>query len=180
MIDMKGNSDVKNLIKMIIYDGNFESEDEDQEDDLVAMEVDDLKILQRADTESSFEEVEESIGEIDLEIVDNMINNNQKQRYDHFMKKFADLITILNAEYTESDELEFTESNVRLLLSMAFGVFDNFNDFEIILAETHGQDCPIDVNMAKEILAITSGNYDNVLDLEFQSPRFVKNESSGL
>jgi len=66
------------------------------------MNMDALKIPDAPqDTESSCEEIEESIGEIDLTMMDDLMNDNNQQRYAYFMEKFSELIQVLNDEYRD-------------------------------------------------------------------------------
>ena len=78
----------------------------------------------------------------------------------------------MNKEHPQSAENEesqpFTEENVKLLWKLTSGIFDEFEDFEKILTDIYApKEPPVSIAVAKELLAITSGNFKNVQSLPF-------------
>ena len=85
-------------------------------------------------------------------------------------EKFHQLVAILNSEYPPAKESQsFTADAVRLLWTLSSGVFSGFEDFERILNGIYPEEGPpISVAVAKELLAITSGNFRNVQSLPYE------------
>jgi len=82
----------------------------------------------------------------------------------------------LNSDYParkNKDEEPFDLEIINLLFSLAKGVYRNLDDFEDIVTKhnNHDKDKDIEPIIAKELLAIASGDYSNVLIVDNKYPQ---------
>jgi hypothetical protein len=121
-VKLRGLKEARKFIKMVVFEGDVESEDEDQEDNIADLDLESLKVdegsgggIQRVESFSSVEGVEESIGDVDI-----LEEEANQFAYEYFLGKLGDLVTFLNNEYPDS-ETPMTEEIATCILSLACG-----------------------------------------------------------
>jgi len=95
------------------------------------------------------------------------------------------LINALNNDYparkNKEGEKPFDPEIVNLLFSLAKGVYRNLDEFETIVDKNnnHDKDRDIEPIIAKELLAIASGDYSNVLKVDLKYPQSTVEAGEG-
>ena len=165
VLKLKDIKQTKRLIKMIIYSGEVDSESEEEDEPEEPEVSEDQEDLTKDDDQGSPEGSD-----------DQLLKNDEEEEkeigYDICLEKFQKLVKKLNKEYPEhaenSEQKPFAGEMVKLLWTLSSGVFDHFEDFEKILTEIYAPaEPPISVAVAKELLALASGNLKNVQALPY-------------
>ena len=162
-LGLKGIRDAKRFIKMIVYDGDVDSDDEDQEDNILELDTEALKVddndvgIVRQDSFTSVEGIEASFGSMDE--MEEM--GEQNEQYEFYEKKFMDMVGMLNQDFDDGDK-PFTEDSVKLILSLACGYLGHVDIMDNIMADLYGHQPPISMRTVKELFVIVSGDIESL------------------